>query len=93
MCAETAINYADACGRDVAGAKDVKNALKYQAMVFFDSEFQDDYALKFQEESTHTYLTEDEDSSGEEEEEGEEEGGEEGGGGGGLQHRIHTRRP
>ena len=56
---ETAIEFAQTCGRDTACGLDVKMALKYQAMTFFESEWENDYQEALREEAEHTYDTDD----------------------------------
>lgn len=68
---ESAERYARACGRYHVVGVDMCAALKYQAMTFFEADWDDEYAIILQEEQRHTYETDDE-------EEGEEEGDEEG---------------
>ena len=57
---ETAVQFANACGRDLAGAHDVRLALKYEAHEFFHRDFDAAFFAHLATEQQHTY----EDSEG-----------------------------
>lgn len=61
---ETAVQFANACGRDLAGAHDVRLALKYEAHEFFHRDFDAAFFAHLASEQHHTY---EEDSEGESE--------------------------
>ena len=69
----TSVEFARACGRNKATSVDVKHALKFQAMTFFEDEWDDEFARHLQEEQRHTYETDEEDDETIDEDEGEED--------------------
>ena len=76
QCMSTAEQFAHACGRTNILDRDVMLALKYEARMFFQRDFDADFMTALAEEQEHTYETdesEEEDEGEDEEDEGEDE--------------------